>query len=143
MYGPLRDQLSATLDEIRDAGLWKHERELASPQAARVRTGLGEALNFCSNNYLGLADDPEIVAAAADALRKWGFGMASVRFICGTQVLHTQLERAVATFLGTDDAILYSSCFDANGGLFETLFDAEDAIVSDALNHASLIDGIR
>ncbi len=143
MYGALRDQLSDTLDEIRGAGLWKHERALESAQSAHVTTGGGSALNFCSNNYLGLADDPEIVAAASDALREWGFGMASVRFICGTQVLHTELEASVATFLGTDAAILYSSCFDANGGLFETLFDAEDAIVSDALNHASLIDGIR
>ena len=143
MYGPLREQLTATLDEIRDAGLWKQERALTSAQSAHVTTGRGAALNLCSNNYLGLADDPEIVAAASDALREWGFGMASVRFICGTQVLHTELERAVATFLGTDDAILYSSCFDANGGLFETLFHTEDAIVSDALNHASLIDGIR
>ncbi len=143
MYGPVRDQLTTDLDEIRAAGLWKHERELASPQAARVTTGQGESLNFCANNYLGLADDPEIVAAASEALQEWGFGMASVRFICGTQVLHTELERRLASFLGTEAAILYSSCFDANGGVFETLFGAEDAIVSDALNHASIIDGIR
>jgi glycine C-acetyltransferase len=143
MYGPVRAQVSATLDDIRAAGLWKQERELSSAQSAHVTTARGSALNFCANNYLGLADDPEVVAAASDALREWGFGLASVRFICGTQQLHTTLERALAAFLGVDAAILYSSCFDANGGLFETLFDAEDAIVSDALNHASLIDGIR
>ncbi len=143
MYGPVREQLSTTLDDIRTAGLWKHERELVSAQSARVTTARGPALNFCANNYLGLADDPEVVAAASDALQQWGFGLASVRFICGTQELHTALEGALATFLGVDAAILYSSCFDANGGLFETLFDADDAIVSDALNHASLIDGIR
>ena len=143
MYGTVQQELEATLDEIRDAGLWKAERELTSPQAAHVTTTRAEALNFCANNYLGLADHPDIVAAASNAMTEYGFGMASVRFICGTQVLHTELERRIADFLGTDAAILYSSCFDANGGVFETLFDAADAIISDELNHASIIDGIR
>jgi len=143
VYDTVRDELAATLKEIEAAGLYKHERELISPQSAHVRTARTEALNFCANNYLGLADHPDVEAAATDALREWGFGMASVRFICGTQELHKRLERAIADFLGTDDAILYSSCFDANGGVFEVLFGAEDAIISDELNHASLIDGIR
>ena len=143
MYDTVRDELAATLKEIEAAGLYKHERELISPQSAHVRTARTEALNFCANNYLDLADHPDVEAAATDALREWGFGMASVRFICGTQELHKRLERAIADFLGTDDAILYSSCFDANGGVFEVLFGAEDAIISDELNHASLIDGIR
>jgi glycine C-acetyltransferase len=138
-----RDDLARTLQEIRDAGLWKHERQLTSPQSARVTTQDADALNFCANNYLGLADDPRVIAAASAALHEWGFGMASVRFICGTQTLHTELERRLARFLGTEAALLYSSCFDANGGIFETLFGAEDAIISDELNHASLIDGIR
>ena len=138
-----RDDLGRTLQEIRDAGLWKHERELTSAQAAHVTTGNGAALNFCANNYLGLADHPQVVATASGALEEWGFGLASVRFICGTQVLHTELERRLADFLGLPAAILYSSCFDANGGIFETLFGPDDAIVSDELNHASLIDGIR
>ena len=138
-----RDDLGRTLQEIRDAGLWKYERELTSAQAAHVTTGHGAALNFCANNYLGLADHPQVVAAASAALEEWGFGLASVRFICGTQILHTELERRLADFLGLPAAILYSSCFDANGGIFETLFGPEDAIVSDELNHASLIDGIR
>jgi len=143
VYDTVRDELAATLKEIEAAGLYKHERELISPQSAHVRTARTEALNFCANNYLDLADHPDVEAAATDALREWGFGMASVRFICGTQELHKRLERAIADFLGTDDAILYSSCFDANGGVFEVLFGAEDAIISDELNHASLIDGIR
>ena len=138
-----RDDIARTLQEIRDAGLWKHERELTSPQSAHVTTQLADALNFCANNYLGLADHPQVRAAAHTALDEWGFGMASVRFICGTQVLHTELEGRLAEFLGTEAAILYSSCFDANGGIFETMFGPEDAIVSDELNHASLIDGIR
>jgi glycine C-acetyltransferase len=138
-----RHDLARSLQEIRDAGLWKHERELTSPQSAHVTTTKADALNFCANNYLGLADHPQVVAAARTALDEWGFGMASVRFICGTQVLHTELEGRLAQFLGTDAAILYSSCFDANGGIFETLFGPEDAIISDDLNHASLIDGIR
>ncbi len=143
MYGSLRDDLTRTLDEIRAAGLYKNERELATPQAAHIATPDGAALNFCANNYLGLADHPDVVAAAHAGLDDWGFGMASVRFICGTQSQHRELERELAAFLGTDDAILYSSCFDANGGVFETLFGADDAIISDELNHASIIDGVR
>jgi len=143
MYGTTKDELATTLQEIRDAGLWKSERQLTSPQSAHVTTNRAEALNFCANNYLGLADHPEVERAAAEALREWGFGMASVRFICGTQSQHKALEAALSDFLGTEDTILYSSCFDANGGVFEVLFGAEDAIISDELNHASLIDGIR
>ena len=143
MYGSLRDDLTRTLDEIRAAGLYKNERELATPQAAHIATPEGAALNFCANNYLGLADHPDVVAAAHAGLDDWGFGMASVRFICGTQSQHRALERELAAFLGTDDAILYSSCFDANGGVFETLFGGDDAIISDELNHASIIDGVR
>ena len=143
MYGTVKDQLAATLREIEEAGLYKRERELTSPQSAHITTRKAEALNFCANNYLGLADHPDVEAAAAKALQEWGFGMASVRFICGTQELHKQLEHAISDFLQTDDTILYSSCFDANGGVFEVLFGAEDAIISDELNHASIIDGIR
>jgi len=143
MYGTVKDELAATLREIEDAGLYKRERELTSPQSAHITTRKAEALNFCANNYLGLADHPDVEAAAAKALQEWGFGMASVRFICGTQELHKRLERAISDFLQTDDTILYSSCFDANGGVFEVLFGAEDAIISDELNHASIIDGIR
>ena len=143
MYGSFKADLSTTLQEIRDAGLYKNERELTSPQSAHVTTAKAEALNFCANNYLGLANHPTVVAAAAEALQEWGFGMASVRFICGTQTLHTQLEARLSDFLGTEATILYSSCFDANGGVFETLFGADDAVISDELNHASLIDGIR
>jgi len=143
MYGAFKEQLATTLQEITAAGLYKIERELTSPQSAHITTAKVEALNFCANNYLGLANHPTVVAAASDALQEWGFGMASVRFICGTQTLHTELEAKLATFLGAEAAILYSSCFDANGGVFETLFGAEDAIISDELNHASLIDGIR
>lgn len=142
MYA-VKDALAGELQQIRDAGLWKAERELSTPQSAHVATPAGEALNFCANNYLGLADHPEVLAAAREALDDWGFGMASVRFICGTQTQHKALERSIAALSGTDDAILYSSCFDANGGLFEVLFGAGDAIVSDALNHASIIDGVR
>ena len=137
------DQLTSELTEIKDAGLWKAERELTSPQSAHVTTKKAEALNFCANNYLGLADHPEVEAEAKQALDEWGFGMASVRFICGTQTLHTELERRIAEFVGCEDAILYASCFDANGGFFEVLFGKEDAIISDALNHASIIDGVR
>jgi glycine C-acetyltransferase len=142
MYA-IREELAATLDEIRAAGLYKRERELTTPQAAHVATPSGPVLNFCANNYLGLADNPTVIAAARWALDEWGFGMASVRFICGTQSLHTRLEKHLSEFLGTEDTILFSSCFDANGGVFEALFDERDAIVSDELNHASLIDGIR
>jgi glycine C-acetyltransferase len=143
MYGSMRDQLSDTLAEIRAAGLYKNERQIGSAQSAHISSDGKEVLNFCANNYLGLADHPQVLAAAHQALDEWGFGMASVRFICGTQTPHVELERRMAQFLGTDDAILYSSCFDANGGVFETLFGAEDAIISDELNHASIIDGIR
>ena len=139
----IKDDLTATLQEIRDAGLWKDERQLTSPQQAHITTTKAEALNFCANNYLGLADHPDVLAAATEALQEWGFGMASVRFICGTQELHTRLEATISDFLGMEDTILYSSCFDANGGVFEVLFGKDDAIISDALNHASLIDGIR
>jgi glycine C-acetyltransferase len=143
MYGDVRTRLQAELDEIRRAGLWKDERIIESPQAARVTVAGREVLNFCANNYLGLANDPRLIRAAQDALARWGFGMASVRFICGTQSIHKQLETAIARFLGTEDAILYTSCFDANGGLFETLLGEADVVISDALNHASIIDGIR
>lgn len=142
MYA-FKDELVETLRDIEDAGLTKRERELTTPQSSHIATTSGDALNFCANNYLGLADHPEVVEAARDALQEWGFGMASVRFICGTQSQHRDLERELADFSGTDDAILYSSCFDANGGVFEVLFEAQDAIISDELNHASLIDGIR
>lgn len=139
----LRADLTATLDEIRAAGLYKTERELTTPQSAHVATSSGPVLNFCANNYLGLADHPAVLEAAKASLAEWGFGMASVRFICGTQTLHTRLERRLSEFLGTEDTILFSSCFDANGGVFEVLFGEADAIISDELNHASLIDGIR
>ena len=144
MNSAIADQLTAELDAIRGEGLYKHERVIASPQAARVQLRDGaELLNFCANNYLGLADHPEVLAAARDALGEWGFGLASVRFICGTQQIHKQLEERLSSFLGTEDTILYGSCFDANGGLFETLLGPEDAVISDALNHASIIDGVR
>ncbi|NRD83970.1 glycine C-acetyltransferase [Burkholderia pseudomallei] len=136
--------LRGTLEQIRADGFYKTEREIASPQAADIRLAGGtHVLNFCANNYLGLADDSRLIAAAQAALEQDGFGMASVRFICGTQTVHKQLEAALSAFLKTDDCILYSSCFDANGGLFETLLDENDAIISDELNHASIIDGIR
>ena len=140
----LDQRLSAEIDRIREASLFKEERVILGPQGAHIRIAPGrDALNFCANNYLGLADHPAILAAAHKALDDHGFGLASVRFICGTQDLHKQLEAAIAKFVGMEDAILYSSCFDANGGLFETLLDEQDAIISDALNHASIIDGIR
>ncbi len=142
MYA-IAQRLQAEIDEIRNAGLWKDERVIESPQSARIAVGGREVLNFCANNYLGLADDPRLIRAAQDGLARWGFGMASVRFICGTQSIHRQLEAAIARFLGVEDAILYTSCFDANGGLFETLLDEDDVVISDALNHASIIDGIR
>ena len=143
MYGTVKDELAATLKEIEDAGLYKRERELTTPQAAHVATAGGSSLNFCANNYLGFADHPDVVAASRNALDEWGFGMASVRFICGTQTQHTLLEQRLSQFLGMEATILFGSCFDANGGVFEVLFGAEDAIVSDELNHASIIDGIR
>jgi glycine C-acetyltransferase len=139
-----QDHLVHELEGIRKAGLYKRERLITSPQKARIEVGEGgKVLNFCANNYLGLAQHPEILAAAHEGLERWGYGLASVRFICGTQSLHKQLERKITEFLGTEDTILYSSCFDANGGLFETLLGAEDAVISDELNHASIIDGIR
>jgi glycine C-acetyltransferase len=144
MFTTMRTELRTELDEIRAAGLYKTERVLSTPQDAQVRVGDGQpVLNLCANNYLGLADHPALIAAAKEALDQWGFGLASVRFICGTQEIHKQLEAKISAFLGTDDTILYSSCFDANGGLFETLLGAEDAVISDELNHASVIDGIR
>ena len=137
-------QLTATLSEITARGLYKTERVISGPQNAHVPTADGrEVLNFCANNYLGLADHPEIIAAAKHALDEWGFGLASVRFICGTQEIHKELEASLSRFLGLADTILYPSCFDANGGLFETILSPEDAVISDALNHASIIDGIR
>jgi glycine C-acetyltransferase len=140
----VRAQYQHTLDEIRQAGLWKGERVIASPQSARIRVQDGrEVTNFCANNYLGLAEHPRLIAAARKAMEARGYGLSSVRFICGTQDIHKELERAISRFLGTEDSILYSSCFDANGGLFETLLGPDDAIISDALNHASIIDGIR
>ena len=144
MLGTYQAFVESQLGEIRGAGLWKPERVLDSPQRPNAELHGGErVLVLCANNYLGLADDPRIIAAARNALDRWGYGMASVRFICGTQEQHKQLEHEIARFLGTEDTILYSSCFDANGGLFETLLGAEDAVVSDELNHASIIDGIR
>jgi glycine C-acetyltransferase len=138
------DRYATTLDEIRDAGLFKSEHIITSPQAAEITLADGRTvLNFCANNYLGLADHPDIIAEAKKALDTHGFGMASVRFICGTQDLHKQLEKTIADFFGTEDTILYAACFDANGGLFEPLLDESDAIISDALNHASIIDGVR
>lgn len=144
MYGDVETHLKHTLDEIRGAGLWKPERVIATPQDAHIRVASGsQVLNLCANNYLGLADHPQVIGAAKLALDQWGFGMASVRFICGTQQIHKELERRISEFLGTEDTILYSSCFDANGGLFETILGEEDAVISDELNHASIIDGIR
>ncbi|HEX8092505.1 glycine C-acetyltransferase [Jatrophihabitans sp.] len=143
MYGTMQDRINSELAEITSAGLLKRERQIASAQSATILTAGRPVLNFCANNYLGLADHPEVLAAARQALTDWGFGLASVRFICGTQTLHVELEERMSQFLATDATILYSSCFDANGGVFETLFGAEDAIISDELNHASLIDGIR
>lgn len=148
MYTSIKDQLRDELEEIRTAGLYKTERSISSPQSSHITAGQigapgADVLNFCANNYLGLADHPDIINAAKAAMDERGFGMASVRFICGTQDLHLKLEARVSAFLGTEDTILFSSCFDANGGVFESLFGSEDAVISDALNHASIIDGIR
>jgi glycine C-acetyltransferase len=144
VFASVQQEISGELDEIRSAGLFKAERVIVSPQGSSIRVGDGkEVLNLCANNYLGLADDPAVVAAAKQALDRWGYGLASVRFICGTQDVHKQLEQRISGFLGTGDTILYSSCFDANGGLFETLLGEQDAVISDELNHASIIDGIR
>ncbi len=143
MNEAVRTQLRDTLTQIRADGLYKNERQLASPQSAHVSANGAQVLNFCANNYLGLADHPDVIAAAKKALDDWGFGMASVRFICGTQTQHVELENRLSAFLGAEATILYSSCFDANGGIFEVLLGAEDAVISDELNHASIIDGIR
>ena len=144
MYDAMQQYLTTQLNEIRSAGLFKAERVIASPQDAHIRVGDGQpVLNLCANNYLGLAEHPEVIAAAHEALERWGYGLASVRFICGTQAIHKQLEDQISGFLQTEDTILYSSCFDANGGLFETLLGPEDAVISDELNHASIIDGVR
>ena len=143
MYGKFLPFLSTELTTIRDSGLFKTERVIQSPQGAEIEVPQGEVLNFCANNYLGLGGHPALIKAAKDALDRWGYGMSSVWFICGTQAIHKDLERKIADFLGMEDSILYSSCFDANGGLFETLMKEEDAIITDELNHASIIDGIR
>jgi len=144
MYDSLKKVVAQTLNEIRSSGLYKDERLITTPQGVRIGVkGRKPVLNFCANNYLGLAGDPRLVAAAQAALDRWGYGLSSVRFICGTQELHKQLEARISAFLSTEDTILYSSCFDANGGLFETLLTDADAVISDALNHASIIDGIR
>jgi glycine C-acetyltransferase len=143
MYSKIKNQLESTINEIRDAGLYKNERVIESPQDAHINVANQSVLNMCANNYLGLSDHPAIVEAARKTLDEWGFGLSSVRFICGTQSIHKELERKISEFLGTEDTILYAACFDANGGLFEPLFDAEDAIISDELNHASIIDGVR
>ncbi|MDN5927844.1 MAG: aminotransferase class I/II-fold pyridoxal phosphate-dependent enzyme, partial [Hyphomicrobiales bacterium] len=135
--------IETELAGLRSAGLYKSERVITSPQSAHIRSAGQDVLNFCANNYLGLADSAALVDAAKDGLEHYGYGMASVRFICGTQEVHKQLEARISTFLGMEDTILYSSCFDANGGLFETLLGEEDAVISDALNHASIIDGVR
>jgi len=144
VFAAAQREIRAELDQIRADGLFKTERVIVSPQGSSIRVEDGaEVLNFCANNYLGLADDPRLVEAAKEALDRWGYGLASVRFICGTQDVHKHLERRISGFLGTDDTILYSSCFDANGGLFETILGEQDAVISDELNHASIIDGIR
>lgn len=144
MFGAIKEHILQELNQIKESGLFKAERTLASPQRMHITIQDGrEVLNMCANNYLGLSDNPEVIQAAKASYDKWGFGLSSVRFICGTQQIHKELERKISEFLCTDDAVLYSSCFDANGGLFETLLTAEDAVISDALNHASIIDGIR
>src|SRR5690242_13490339 len=143
MYETAKAVYAQQLAEIESAGLWKHERLITSPQAAHITTAGKEVINFCANNYLGLSSHPRVMAAAKKALDARGYGLSSVRFICGTQDSHKELEAAISKFLGTEDTILYSSCFDANGGLFETVLGEQDAIISDALNHASIIDGIR
>ncbi len=143
MYGKFQDFLRTELSGIREAGLYKTERVIESPQRAQIEVGGKQVLNFCANNYLGLSDNPRMIEAAKRAMDARGFGMSSVRFICGTQDIHKELEAAIADYFGTEDAILYAACFDANGGVFEPLFGEEDAIISDALNHASIIDGVR
>jgi len=144
MYGNVKENLSKELQSIRDAGLFKEERIIMTPQGAEIEVKGGrKVLNFCANNYLGLSSHPKVIQAAHQALDKWGYGMSSVRFICGTQDIHKILEEKISRFLGTEDTILYAACFDANGGVFEPLLLADDAIITDQLNHASVIDGIR
>ena len=144
MFGQMKEHFAQQLEEIKEAGLWKDERIIITPQDADIKVKPSkDVINFCANNYLGLGNHPKIVEAAKQAVEKWGYGLSSVRFICGTQEIHKNLEAKIAKFLGMDDTILYSSCFDANAGLFETILKAEDAIISDTLNHASIIDGIR
>ncbi|MBR2060666.1 MAG: glycine C-acetyltransferase [Tidjanibacter sp.] len=143
MYGKIKEHLAATLAEIEEAGLYKKERIICSPQRAAIEVGGKEVLNFCANNYLGLSDNPRLIEAAKKAMDDRGFGMSSVRFICGTQDIHKELEKAIADYFGTEDTILYAACFDANGGVFEPLLTEQDAIISDSLNHASIIDGVR
>ena len=143
MYGKMKEHLRKTLAEIREAGLYKEERLIESPQSASIQVAGKEVLNFCANNYLGLANDPRLIKASSDMMKERGFGMASVRFICGTEDIHKQLEKAISEYFHTEDTILYAACFDANGGVFEPLLTDEDAIISDALNHASIIDGVR
>ena len=143
MYGKIKEHLQKELADIREAGLYKVERIIESPQRAAIEVGGKEVLNFCANNYLGLSDNPRLIEAAKKALDNRGFGMSSVRFICGCQDIHKQLEKAIADYFGTEDTILYAACFDANGGVFEPLFTEQDAIISDSLNHASIIDGVR
>jgi glycine C-acetyltransferase len=143
MYGKIKEHLSQTLAEIREAGLYKEERLIESPQRAAIEVAGKEVLNFCANNYLGLSDNKRIIEASKKMMDERGFGMSSVRFICGTQDIHKQLEKAISEYFKTEDTILYAACFDANGGVFEPLLTDEDAIISDALNHASIIDGVR
>ncbi|MBR4380224.1 MAG: glycine C-acetyltransferase [Bacteroidaceae bacterium] len=143
MYGKMKEHLEQTLAEIREAGLYKEERLIESPQRAAITVKGGEVLNFCANNYLGLSDNPRLIEAAKEMMYRRGYGMSSVRFICGTQDIHKELEAAIADYFHTEDTILYAACFDANGGVFEPLFTDEDAIISDSLNHASIIDGVR
>jgi glycine C-acetyltransferase len=144
MYSNIKEHYSSIVNGIREEGLYKSERIISSPQSAHIKVSSGKSLlNMCANNYLGLADNPDIIKAAKDSFDKWGYGLSSVRFICGTQELHKELENKITSFLGTEDTILYTSCFDANGGLFETLLSEEDVIISDELNHASIIDGVR
>ena len=143
MYGKMKEHLTQTLAEIREAGLYKEERLIESPQRAAIQVKGQEVLNFCANNYLGLSDHPRLIEASKKMMDRRGFGMSSVRFICGTQDIHKELEAAISDYFKTEDTILYAACFDANGGVFEPLFTEEDAIISDALNHASIIDGVR
>ncbi len=144
MYTNYKNHFDGILNEIKDAGLWKNERIITTPQSNKINTTMvNGVLNMCANNYLGLSDNKELIEAAKASYDKWGYGLSSVRFICGTQDIHKQLERKISEFLGTEETILYSSCFDANGGLFETITTADDAIISDELNHASIIDGVR